>query len=164
MIPLLARGDTSWVFIIIFLTIWGLSALAGMLQKKQKQVEDSRRHEMMQNVRRGAKPRPVSPAPARPVRKAPAIFQPPPLAPQMPNRPEIPRPIARPVLKPAPIPVRTPVAVQAPQRAIPQPLPPPPAPVASAPQRRPAILITKDSFVISEIIQPPVALRESHLM
>lgn len=166
------------IFFVIFAVIWGISALASMLNKKQEEARRRRLREEIERTQGRSPDVPSRPAPP-PVRMDRSVPQP-----ARVNRP-VPQPVRK--QRPAPIPVK--------RKAVKVPAPPPRTEVAAiassllqasaasiakteiqSPPSRPSLSrpsatapalaqwlrpeTLRTQFILTEILQPPLALRE----
>lgn len=162
---------TKFIFGAIFFLIWAVSAAMSALAKKKEQ---ERRERVRQQIEHGtAMPPPVPmPPQQRPQMQQPIRRQP------MVRKTAPPRPVQRRATPPKivrrqqqPVPVRQPQPEPEPVRLA---AVAPPLPAATAPQRpssanaatinawlRPGTL--RRQFILTEVLQQPLALREGHL-
>jgi hypothetical protein len=167
-------GDIGKLVVgVIALIIWGVSALASSAKKRQEQ---QRRRQVFERIARGSAAPPTRPVPARPgMRPKPAAATTHSLPPQ-----------AARVMSPPPPGARRGKSKKQPRQSPVQPLPPPlpePAIVAAA-TIAPALSLTRPAaakapvvdaralsrwltpatlrsqFMLTEVLQPPLALRE----
>jgi hypothetical protein len=181
-------STVKWIFGLVFLVIWAVSALMSMLAKKKEQ---ERRERVRREIELG-RSMPPSPVQQAPMQQSPRPIRPPTQQPRPPMQQPRPRPQPAPPrpaqARPAPqkqpkkrFPVKTPAArPSAPARVL-QAEPAeavildasPFAPTTTAAKRpnapsaaalhtwlKPATL--RQQFILTEVLQPPVAMRDQH--
>ena len=184
---ILADSDVNWpklIFGAIFLIIWALSAFVSWINKQQQEAKRQRvRQELEGTVRRTVARMPQQMQQRIPPRIAEGLAQ---RFPDVLLPPAPPPPIPQ-QRRPVPMP-RPPVQPQAPRRIAkqtrPAPLPPPPlmleevtesslaSPVLAPPRARAKVTVDaaalskwmtpatlRQQFILTEILQPPLALR-----
>jgi hypothetical protein len=186
MLNMLARGDDDWMKLVggvVFFVIWAISAIAQSVGKQKKQADEARRREQIRRQIEAPQQPPAVPQ-KRPVRiseglarRFPEVARPPVPPPRKRLRP-IPPPVVRdrnvapPVIAP-PAMMRGAAATEQTERLVTEApagsgmelLKRPAAPGAGAPAiakwLNPRTL--RQQFILTEILQPPLALRDKKL-
>jgi hypothetical protein len=186
LLHILGRGDDDWTKVVgglIFVAFWAISAISQWANKQKKAGEEARRREVIrQQFQSQEQPTPPQVQVNRPVqisegiaRRFPEVLRPPrPVARKpvpIPQRPKArraaPPPLPRTVIRqPAPpVPMQQPVPVQPARSVLDQ---PPTRPLPSG-AGAPAIAkwlspkTLRQQFILTEIFQPPLALREKRI-